>query len=98
MDRTSSAGEILRVSIPVRQANALFNANYTEFLSHETSTTLVRTLSYSIPAEVDKHLDYIYPTNQYVPVHRRIAAADAYLLIDSFCLLSRNLPFKSSQP
>ncbi|KAI0808131.1 subtilisin-like protein [Fomes fomentarius] len=65
-DRTSPAGDMLRVSVPVKQANALFNANYTEFLSHETSTTLVRTLSYSVPADIDKHLSFIYPTNQFI--------------------------------
>ncbi len=65
-DRTSPAGDMLRVSVPVKQANSLFNANYTEFLSHETSTTLVCTLSYSMPADVDKHLSSIYPTNQCV--------------------------------
>ncbi len=65
-DRTSPAGDMLRVSVPVKQANALFDANYTAFLSHDTSTTLVRTLSYSVPADVDKHLSFIYPTNQCV--------------------------------
>ena len=62
----SPSGDMLRVSVPVGTANALLSANYTEFRDRVTDQRIVRTLSYSLPADVEEHLQFIYPTTQYV--------------------------------
>lgn len=66
----SPSGDMLRVNVSVQTANALLAANYTEFKDQTTDQTIVRTLSYSLPVEVQKHLQFIYPTTQYVGAPR----------------------------
>ena len=62
----SSSGDWISVeSATVAQANALFNANFTVFKA-KNSAEVIRTLSYSLPADVEEHLQFIYPTTQYV--------------------------------
>ncbi|KAI0788230.1 subtilisin-like protein [Fomes fomentarius] len=61
----SPSGDMLRVDVSVQAANALLAANYTEFEDQTTNQTIVRTLSYSLPADVQKHLQFIYPTTQF---------------------------------
>ncbi|KAF9480338.1 family S53 protease-like protein [Pholiota conissans] len=58
----SPAGDWLQFSIPVSQANTLLDADFTVFTHPETGTTLTRTLSYSIPAELIGHVDLVHPT------------------------------------
>ncbi|KAJ3015318.1 hypothetical protein NUW54_g1074 [Trametes sanguinea] len=60
----SSAGDLLRIQIPPEQANTLFNANFSTYVHEKTNTTMVRTLSYSLPADVSEHLAFVYPTTQ----------------------------------
>ena len=60
----SRSGNSLIANVPVHQANALLDADYTKF-EHETSgTEVLRTLSYSLPAELEQHLSFVYPTTQ----------------------------------
>ncbi|KAI0753211.1 family S53 protease-like protein [Daedaleopsis nitida] len=61
----SPSGDMLRVNISVKTANSLLSANYTEFMDKKTDKTIVRTLSYSLPADVEQHLHFIYPTTQF---------------------------------
>ncbi|RPD54237.1 family S53 protease [Lentinus tigrinus ALCF2SS1-7] len=62
----SPSGDMLRINIPVSEANDLLEANFTEFKDQNTGLTLTRTLSVSIPDEVAPHLQYIYPTTQFI--------------------------------
>ncbi|RPD57829.1 family S53 protease [Lentinus tigrinus ALCF2SS1-7] len=62
----SSSGDMLRINLPVSTANSLLSANFTEFLDKNTHTTLTRTLSITIPAEVEDHVQFVFPTTQYV--------------------------------
>ena len=62
----SPAGDWLQFSIPVSQANTLLQAEFTIFNHAETGTQLTRTLSYSIPVELQGHVDLIHPTITYV--------------------------------
>ncbi|KAI0752884.1 peptidase S8/S53 domain-containing protein [Daedaleopsis nitida] len=62
----SPSGDMLRVNIPVKTANALLAANYTEFMDKRTDKTIVRTLSYSLPADVEEHVNFVYPTTQFI--------------------------------
>ena len=60
----SSAGDLLRFQLPVDQANKLLNANFTGYVHEKTNTTMVRTLAYSLPADVSEHVAFVYPANQ----------------------------------
>ncbi len=55
---------MLRVHIPVQKANALLNANYTQYLHKNSNTSILATLSYSVPPDVKEHVSFIYPTDQ----------------------------------
>ncbi|KAH9855354.1 subtilisin-like protein [Lenzites betulinus] len=63
----SSSGELLTIQIPSAQANTLFNANFTAYTHGATNTTMVRTLTYSLPADVSEHVNFVYPTTQFIP-------------------------------
>ena len=62
----SPAGDWLNFSIPVSQANELLDANFSEYTHVETGTTFIRTLSYSIPADLKDALALVHPTTSYV--------------------------------
>ncbi|KAI0696966.1 family S53 protease-like protein [Cerioporus squamosus] len=61
------SGNSLRVNVPVHQANTLLTANYTKYEHKATGTKVLRTLSYSLPAELEQHLSFVYPTIQFIP-------------------------------
>ncbi|TDL17183.1 hypothetical protein BD410DRAFT_807518 [Rickenella mellea] len=58
----SPAGDWLSVSMPVKQANELLQADFTVFAHQETGKQTIRTLSYSIPLVLQGHLDLVHPT------------------------------------
>ena len=59
---TSATGNWLSFDVPVSKANELFNADFSVFKHDDTAVEAVRTLSYSIPAELEGHLDLVHPT------------------------------------
>ena len=59
---TSAAGDALSFELPVDKANELFDADFSVFKHDETGVEAVRTLSYSIPTELQGHLDFVHPT------------------------------------
>ncbi|KAI0366839.1 subtilisin-like protein [Pilatotrama ljubarskyi] len=69
----SSSGDMLRIQIPPEQANTLFNANFSTYVHGKTNTTMVRTLTYSLPADVSDHVAFVYPTTQFIPPPTRKA-------------------------
>ena len=58
----SSAGDWLSMHISVAQANALFDADFTVYKDKKTGKEAVRTMSYSLPSELQGHVDLVYPT------------------------------------
>lgn len=58
----SATGDWLSFEVPVSKANDLFDADFSVYTHDETGTEAVRTLSYSIPAELQGHLDLVHPT------------------------------------
>lgn len=44
------------------QADELLQANYTRFEKEGTEGTVTRTLGYTLPEEVERHVVAIYPT------------------------------------
>lgn len=67
-DSTSASGDMLTIKVPVEKANALLNANFTTYTHEASNTTVVRTLTYSLPADVQEHVAFVYPASQCVPV------------------------------
>ena len=64
--KASPAGDWLSFSILVSKANELLDADFSVFTHTETGTTSIRTLAYSIPADLKGHLDFVHPTTVYV--------------------------------
>ncbi|KAI1785612.1 family S53 protease [Ganoderma leucocontextum] len=58
----SATGDWLSFEVPVSTANELFDAEFSVFKHNDTGMEAVRTLSYSIPAELQGHLDLVHPT------------------------------------
>ena len=64
--KASPAGDWLSFSIPVSKANELLDADFTEFSHPDSKEKFIRTLTYSIPADLKGHLDFVHPTTVYV--------------------------------
>jgi tripeptidyl-peptidase-1 len=61
----SPAGDWLEFSVPISKANTLITANFQVFKHTETGVEFVRTLSYSIPAALQDHIDVVHPTTTF---------------------------------
>ncbi|KAJ6460013.1 subtilisin-like protein [Mycena sanguinolenta] len=53
-------------ALPVSQANQLFGANFEVFTHPAMTTSIVRTLSVSLPSELVGHVEVLHPTTQFV--------------------------------
>ncbi|CCL99683.1 uncharacterized protein FIBRA_01704 [Fibroporia radiculosa] len=79
----SSAGDWLAINVPVSMANDLLGANFSVYLQTRTGEQIVRTLSYSIPTDLNGHIDFVHPTITFAggsrssPVVQYIGSADA---------------------
>jgi tripeptidyl-peptidase I len=58
----SPAGDIVSFSVPVSQANKMLNADFSVFTDQATGEQAIRTLSYSVPAALTNHIQFIHPT------------------------------------
>ena len=61
---TSAFGHLFWVNIPVAKANTMFNANFKNYVHEQSNTSMLRTLAFFLPAEVDEHITFVYPTTQ----------------------------------
>ncbi|KAJ6568768.1 family S53 protease-like protein [Mycena capillaripes] len=59
---TTSAGDVISFQVAVEHAAALFDAEFYTFKSVKSGTSIVRTLSYSIPSSLRGHVKYVHPT------------------------------------
>ncbi|KAJ2981143.1 hypothetical protein NUW54_g10910 [Trametes sanguinea] len=64
--KATPAGDWLSFSVPVNQASKLLNAEFSVFNHTASGTTAIRTLAYSIPSDLQGHLDLIHPTTSFV--------------------------------
>lgn len=64
--QASPSGDQLSFSIPVSKANELLDADFSEFTHIDSGKTSIRTLAYSIPADLKGQLDFVHPTTVYV--------------------------------
>ena len=58
----SATGDWIAFEVPVSKANELFDADFSVYKHDETDMSVVRTLSYSIPADLQDHLELVHPT------------------------------------
>ncbi|TFY82907.1 hypothetical protein EWM64_g1101 [Hericium alpestre] len=58
----SPAGDWVGINVTVKQANTLLDADYSTFTHQSTDEQTIRTLSYSIPADLKSHLSLVHPT------------------------------------
>ena len=58
--------DMLEFTVPVEQANSLLGADYAAYIHEDTNAMMVRTLSYALPAALQEHVSFVYPTTQYV--------------------------------
>jgi tripeptidyl-peptidase I len=58
----SPAGDWISFSIPVSKANQLLSTQFTVFKHADTGHETVRTLAYSVPADLVPHIDLVHPT------------------------------------
>ncbi|KAL6298313.1 family S53 protease [Sparassis latifolia] len=56
------AGDWISFSILVSQANDLFDSEFSTFVHSTSGQQSIRTLAYSIPVELQGHLDFVHPT------------------------------------
>ena len=75
----SPSGDMLRMNVSIKAANALLGANYTEYKIRDRNTTIVRTTSYTVPDNVREHLKFIHPTTQCVHTFIHLSHADSLL-------------------
>ncbi len=60
-ETVSPSGDWLSIQVPVAQANDLLDTQFNEYTQEKTGLTALRTMSYSVPASVKGHLDFIHP-------------------------------------
>lgn len=60
------AGDWLKIDVPVSKANELFNTEFSTFRHIQSGKESVRTLEYSLPANLVGHIKAVYPTTSYV--------------------------------
>ncbi|KAA1474758.1 family S53 protease-like protein [Dentipellis sp. KUC8613] len=63
------AGDWLRLNVTVKQANELLDTQYMTFTHESTGLQTVRTLEYSVPADMKSHISFLHPTVAYF-IHR----------------------------
>ncbi|RPD65197.1 family S53 protease-like protein [Lentinus tigrinus ALCF2SS1-7] len=59
---SSAAGDWISFEVPVGKANELFGTEFNVFAHKESGKEVVRTLSYSLPASLQQHVDLVHPT------------------------------------
>ncbi|KAF9063500.1 family S53 protease-like protein [Rhodocollybia butyracea] len=65
---TGAFKDWLAFSVPLSTANSLFEADYQLFNEVDGPNTLTRTLSYSIPVDLQQHINLVHPSTDFVRV------------------------------
>ncbi|KAF7344287.1 Serine protease S53 [Mycena venus] len=63
----SPAGDLLQITVPVSKANTLLGTQFSAFKHVASGKTSIRTLSYSIPASLQQHIQFVHPTVAFIP-------------------------------
>ncbi|KAF8912455.1 peptidase S8/S53 domain-containing protein [Mucidula mucida] len=65
----SSSGNWVTISLTVAQAERMLGTTYGVYAHPESSSTVVRTLSYSLPKELHDHIAVMAPTTYFSTIH-----------------------------
>ncbi|KZV80791.1 subtilisin-like protein [Exidia glandulosa HHB12029] len=65
----SSAGDWIAVQVPASVANTMLGAEYRLFAHERSNSTLVRTLSYSLPLSLQGHVKTVWPGTSFFNPH-----------------------------
>ncbi|KAJ7595436.1 Pro-kumamolisin, activation domain-containing protein [Mycena floridula] len=69
---TNNTESWFTITIPVSKANSLLHTDFEEFVHVDSGVTSIRTLSYSIPADLQSHIDVVHPTTSFgAPLRHR---------------------------
>ncbi|KAE9385768.1 family S53 protease [Gymnopus androsaceus JB14] len=91
---TSGAfGEWLGFSTTISSANSLFDADFQKFTEINGPTQLTRTLAYSLPADLQQHINLLHPATDFV---RKINAGPKFRAFKSTNNTARALTAPSS--
>ncbi|KAF7307383.1 Family S53 protease-like protein [Mycena indigotica] len=57
--------DTLQFTVPVSQASSILNAEFASFTHPSRNETTIRTLQYSLPADLSGHVAYVHPTTSF---------------------------------
>ncbi|KAJ7636789.1 family S53 protease [Roridomyces roridus] len=88
----SPAGDLIQITLTVGQADALLSTKFSEFTHADSGERVIRTLAYSVPTSLRRHIQFIHPTISFVPPFSSssLTAISSTLhsdVISSFCAL-----------
>ncbi|KAJ7142514.1 family S53 protease [Mycena epipterygia] len=63
----SPAGDLLQITLPIGKANSLLSTQFSAFKHIASGTESIRTLSYSVPALLQSHIQFFHPTVAFIP-------------------------------
>ncbi|KAF9814027.1 hypothetical protein IEO21_05330 [Rhodonia placenta] len=65
------SGDWLSFQVPVSKANGIFEAEFNVYTHDDTGRQTIRTMSYSIPQELQGHLTVVYPTTTFPSIKKK---------------------------
>ncbi|KAF7378440.1 Family S53 protease-like protein [Mycena sanguinolenta] len=74
----SPAGDILKVSLTVEQAEELFNTTFKTYTYSANGKEMIRAMNYSLPSTMQQHILYVHPIVSFAPPPQRPAQNTAY--------------------
>ncbi|KAJ6454226.1 family S53 protease-like protein [Mycena sanguinolenta] len=74
----SPAGDILKVSLTVEEAEGLFNTTFKTYKYSANGQEVVRAMNYYLPSTMQQHILYVHPIISFAPPPQRPAQNTAY--------------------
>ncbi|KAJ7046311.1 family S53 protease [Mycena alexandri] len=74
----SPAGNILQVSLTVKQAEGLFNTKFNTYTRSADGQEMIRALNYSLPSTVQQHILHVHPIIVFTPPPQRTSKNTVY--------------------
>ncbi|KAJ7466441.1 subtilisin-like protein [Mycena latifolia] len=69
----SPAGDILKISLTVKQAQGLFNTKFSIYTHSASGQEVIRALNYSLPSAMQQHILYVHPIISFTPPPQRLS-------------------------
>ncbi|KIK68208.1 hypothetical protein GYMLUDRAFT_237294 [Collybiopsis luxurians FD-317 M1] len=78
IDHTEQSGTVLKFSAPVGVLNPMMNAKYVVYQNTASGALSLRTMQYSIPQELQKHIRAIHPTTSFISNEHRVISISGH--------------------